>query len=72
MKVGDLVQPHSGIRHPWVKQHPDPWLGVILELRKKSSAYGGHRQVAVVLWNHRGFHKELQMTYELEVISESR
>jgi hypothetical protein len=72
VKVGDLVRPHPGIRHPWTKQHPDPWLGVILELRKKSSAYGGHRQAAVVLWNHRGFHNELQMTYELEVINESQ
>ena len=71
MKVGDLVQPHSGIRHPWTKQHPDPWVGVIIKLHKKSSVYGGSRQAAVVCWNYPSFQAESQWTYQLEVISES-
>jgi len=71
MKVGDLVRPHPGIRHPWTKHHQDPWVGVILELRKKSSAWAGSRQAVVVWWNVPGFHEKLQMTYELEVMNES-
>ena len=72
MKVGDLVQPHSGIRHPWTKQRPGPWVGVIIELHKKNSARGGSTQAAVVCWNHPHFHEELQWTYQLEEINESR
>ena len=72
MKVGDLVQPHPGIRHPWTKQDPGPWIGVILELRASLPAMAGSRQAAVVFWNHPGFQEELLWTYELEVISGSR
>jgi hypothetical protein len=72
MKVGDLVRPHPGIRHDRHKRHPELWFGVILEMHKKNSAYGGSRQTAVVCWNYPDFQEESQWTYELEVISESR
>ena len=72
MKVGDLVRPHPELRHVGSKRHPELWFGVILEVDKKSSVYGGSRRAAVVCWNYPGFHEEPQWTYQLEVISESR
>jgi hypothetical protein len=73
MKVGDLVRPHPDIRHDRREVScQESWFGVILEMHKKSSAFGGSRQTAIVCWNCPGFQEESQWTYQLEVISECR
>ncbi len=72
MKVGDLVRPHPGIRHPWTKRCPNPWVGVIIKLHTKVPASAGSRQAAVVCWNHPGFQAESRWAHELEVVNESR
>jgi hypothetical protein len=72
MKVGDLVRPHPEIRHDRHKRDTEVLFGVIIEMHKKSSAYGGSRQTAIVCWNYPGFQDESQWTYQLEVINESR